>query len=68
MRIARQLFEDSPVVRVGNATLGAADDLPSHREKLARVMLDELLFVALLDVDRNVIEVNRTALRGRASS
>jgi PAS domain S-box-containing protein len=65
MSIAHQLFQDSPVLRVGNVTLGAADDLPSHRAKLARVMLDELFqFVALLDVEGNVIEVNRTALEG----
>jgi hypothetical protein len=41
-RIARQPFERSPVLHVRDVTLRATDDLPSHREKLGRVVLNEM--------------------------
>ena len=40
----------SPHLRVGGVTLGRDDDLQTYREKLARIVLDEMYqFVGLLD-------------------
>src|ERR1700733_7078680 len=64
-RIAHQLFEDSAVLHVRDVTLSATDDLQSHREKLARVVLDEMYqFVGLLDFEGNVVDIDRAALEG----
>jgi len=64
-RIAHQLFEDSAVLHVRGVTLSATDDLQSHREKLARVVLDEMYqFVGLLDFEGNVVDINQAALEG----
>lgn len=63
--INRQLFADSPVLRVRDVTLHATDDLQTHREKLARIVLDEMYqFVGLLDPDGLTLEINRAALEG----
>lgn len=41
------------------------DDLQTIREKLARVIIDEMFqFIALLDTNGNLLEVNRAALDG----
>jgi PAS domain S-box-containing protein len=61
----RQLFADSPVIRVREVTLHATDDLQTHREKLARIVLDEMYqFVGILDPDGITLEINRAALEG----
>ena len=61
----RQLFTQSSALRVRDVTLSATDDLQTHREKLARIVLDEMYqFVGLLDADGNTLEINRAALEG----
>jgi PAS domain S-box-containing protein len=61
----RQLFTQSPVLRVRDVALSATDAVQTHREKLARIVLDELYqFVGLLDADGNTLEINRAALEG----
>src|SRR5438128_2701278 len=63
--INRQLFTDSPALRVRDVTLSATDDLQAHREKLARIVLDEMYqFVGLLDANGMTLEINRAALEG----
>jgi PAS domain S-box-containing protein len=65
--INRQLFAHAASRRVGGVTLSADDDLQTHREKLARIVLDEMYqFVGLLDVDGITLEINRAALEGAA--
>ncbi len=65
MFINRQLFTRSPALRVRDVTLSASDDLQTHREKLARIVLDEMYqFVGLLDVNGMTLEINRAALEG----
>ena len=61
------LFDNSnsPSIRVRQVELLASDDMQRHREKLARIVLDEMYqFVALLDVEGTLLEVNRAALEG----
>ena len=61
----RQLFEDSPELRVRDVTLLASDDVQTQREKLARIVLDEMYqFVGLLDAQGMTLEINRAALEG----
>jgi PAS domain S-box-containing protein len=61
----RQLFAHSNSLRLREVTLSAADDLQTHREKLARIVLDEMYqFVGLLDANGNTLEINRAALEG----
>jgi PAS domain S-box-containing protein len=63
--IHHQLFADSPILRVRDVELFAADDVHTHREKLARIVLDEMYqFVGLHDVNGNTLEINRAALEG----
>jgi PAS domain S-box-containing protein len=63
--IKTQVFANTPQLQVREVTLLAADDLQTHREKLARIILDEMYqFVGLLDADGNVIDINRVALEG----
>src|SRR6266446_7273111 len=63
--INRQLFTDSPELRVRDVTLSATDNVQTHREKLARIVLDELYqFVGLLDQNGMTLEINRAALEG----
>jgi hypothetical protein len=66
--INRQLFTHSQTRRVGDVTLSSTDDLQAHREKLARIVLDEMYqFVGLLDAEGMTLDINRAALGGRAS-
>jgi PAS domain S-box-containing protein len=59
------LFTNSPALHVRDVTLLATDDLQTHREKLARTILDEMYqFVGLLDAEGNVLDINRVALEG----
>ena len=59
----RQLFAESPILRVRDVQLSLTDSLPTRREKLARIVLDEIYqFVGLLDVNGNTLEINRAAL------
>jgi PAS domain-containing protein len=63
--INHQLFTHTPTLRVRDVTLSATDDLQTHREKLARIVLDEMYqFVGLLDAHGNTLEINRAALEG----
>ncbi|TAM12851.1 MAG: PAS domain S-box protein [Nevskiaceae bacterium] len=63
--INRHLFDRSRVLRVRDVTLHAEDDYQTQREKLARILLSAMYeFVGLLDIDGNVLEINRAALRG----
>ena len=63
--INRHLFAPSPNLHVRDVKLSVADDLQTHREKLARIVLDEMYqFVGLLDVHGNVLEINGAALEG----
>ena len=63
--INRQLFTDSLILHVSDVTLSATDDLQAHREKLARIVLDEMYqFVGLLDANGMVLEINQSALDG----
>ena len=63
--INRQLFTHSQTRRVGDVTLSSTDDLQAHREKLARIVLDEMYqFVGLLDAEGMTLEINRAALEG----
>lgn len=63
--VERELFGDRPVVFVRDVTLSASDDPVTRREKLARVILDELYeFVGLLDAEGRILEINRAALEG----
>lgn len=56
---------DADVVRVRDVTLSAEDGPTTRREKLARIILDELYeFVGLLDADGRILEINRAALEG----
>lgn len=59
------LFTNSPALQVRDVTLLATDDLQTHRQKLARTVLDEMYqFVGLLDANGNVLDINRVALEG----
>ncbi|WP_170162380.1 ATP-binding protein [Caldimonas tepidiphila] len=52
-------------LRVREVELDPADPPQRHREKLARIVLDEMYqFVALLDPQGTLLEVNRAALEG----
>jgi PAS domain S-box-containing protein len=58
-------FAESPALHVRDVTLLATDDPQVHREKLARIILDEMYqFAGLLHADGNVLDINRVALRG----
>src|ERR1700761_8810013 len=63
--VNKLLFTNSPALYVRDVTLLAADDLQTHRQKLARTILDEMYqFVGLLDAKGNVLDINRVALEG----
>ena len=52
-------------LRVRDVTLSVTDDPQTYREKLARIVLDEMYqFVGLLDADGMTLEINRAALEG----
>src|SRR5690348_2611373 len=60
-----RLFANAPALHVRDVTLLATDDLPTHYQKLARTILDDMYqFVGLLDADGNVLDINRVALEG----
>lgn len=60
-----QLFKDGPSLRVRSVELQASDSLQAHREKLAKIILDDMYqFVGLLDAHGTLLEVNRAALEG----
>ncbi len=60
-----RLFDQRELLRVRSVELRKTDSLQSHREKLARILLDDMYqFVALLDVQGTLLEVNRAALDG----
>lgn len=53
------------MLHVRDVSLRADDDATTRREKLARVILDELYeFVGLLDAEGRTLEINRAALEG----
>ena len=59
------LFHDADVVHVRDVVLSVGDEPTTRREKLARVILDELYeFVGLLDAEGRTLEINRAALEG----
>jgi PAS domain S-box-containing protein len=63
--ISSQLFEQDSTLKVREVTLSDQDSLQSYREKLARIILDELYhFVGLLDAKGMTLEINRPALEG----
>ncbi|HLL55052.1 MAG TPA: ATP-binding protein [Myxococcaceae bacterium] len=58
-------MRESAVWKVRSVELRAEDDTQRHREKLARIVLDEMYqFVGLLDAKGTLLEVNRAALEG----
>ena len=63
--VERELFQDADVVHVRDVVLSVDDDATTRREKIARVILDELYeFVGLLDAEGRTLEINRAALEG----
>lgn len=63
--INNQLFNGTTSLRVRDVVLRATDDFQTHREKIARILLDELYeFVGLLDASGMTLEINRAALEG----
>jgi PAS domain S-box-containing protein len=65
--INRQLFSRAASRRLRDVVLSSADDVQTHRDKLARIVLDEMYqFVGLLDADGLTLEINRAALEGAA--
>jgi hypothetical protein len=59
------IFHNSPLLHFRDVTVRKNDDLPSHRQKLARIVLDEMYpFVGLLDANGNSLEINRAELDG----
>jgi PAS domain S-box-containing protein len=65
MNVNGHLFREAASIRVRGVELLGTDDDARHREKLARIVLDEMYqFVALLDSEGTLLEVNRAALEG----
>ena len=63
--ISSQLFEQNSTLKVREVTLSDQDSLQSYREKLARILLEEMYqFVGLLDARGMTLEINRAALQG----
>ena len=63
--ISPQLFAFGSSLNVREVTLSNRDSLQSYREKLARIILDEMYqFVGLLDATGMTLEINRAALEG----
>jgi PAS domain S-box-containing protein len=60
-----QFFGDNPVLNLRDVVLSQGDTPQTFREKLARVILDEMYqFVGLLDASGMTLEINRAALEG----
>lgn len=65
VHINEQLFVCSSAVKVRSVELKAGDSLQTHREKIAKIILDDMYqFVGLLDAGGILLEVNRAALEG----
>jgi len=63
--ISSQRFEQDSTLKVREVTLSDQDSLQSYREKLARILLEEMYqFVGLLDARGMTLEINRAALEG----
>ncbi len=63
--VERDLFNGADIVHVRDVVLSVGDESTTRREKLARVILDELYeFVGLLDAEGRTLEINRAALEG----
>ena len=61
--ISSKLFARGSTVKVRGVTLSTRDSLQAYREKLARILLDEMYqFVGLLDATGITLEINRAAL------
>lgn len=59
------LEENSRIVMVRGTEILATDTSQQYRQKLARIALDEMYqFVAILDANGTLLEVNRAALEG----
>ena len=60
-----QLFAEDAVLNLRDVVLKQSDASQTFREKLARVILDEMYqFIGLLDVNGMTLEINRAALEG----
>ena len=67
--VTRTFFDAFVMMRVRDVTLLALDDPRTRREKLARIVFDEMVqFVGLLDAEGKVLEINRAALSGTGMS
>src|SRR6516162_6366083 len=63
--ISHQLFAHGSTLNVREVILSNRDSLQTYREKLARIILDEMYqFVGLLDAKGMTLEINRAALEG----
>ena len=63
--ISQHLFTDASTLSVREVVLSGADQPQTYREKLARIILDEMYqFVGLLDGNGMTLEINRAALEG----
>ena len=63
--VSAQLFADNAVLNLRDVVLSPSDKPQTFREKLARVILDEMYqFVGLLDANGMTLEINRAALEG----
>ena len=63
--VGAQLFADNSILNLRDVVLSRSDTPQTFREKLARVILDEMYqFVGLLDVNGMTLEINRAALEG----
>lgn len=65
LQVARDVFDRSAELHVRSVVLKRDDPPQAYREKLAKVILDDMYqFVGLLDVRGMLLEVNRAALQG----
>jgi PAS domain S-box-containing protein len=63
--VSAQLFAGNSILTLRDVVLAQSDAPQIFREKLARVILDEMYqFVGLLDADGMTLEINRAALEG----
>ena len=61
----KKMFKNKSSVKIQEIELNVKDSFHLHREKIARIIFDELYeFVGLLDPQGNVLEINRAALKG----
>ncbi len=65
MVFASQFQDRVSQTRVGEVVLSLWDTSDMRRQKLARIILDEMYqFLGLLDINGNVVDINRAALEG----